>query len=433
MDQVSETSGDSQVSRQIVPGTRERMRADDWLFCCFLMLLLIAPRIKVPLQGAPELSAVSLGFVGFFLWVLRRPVLLYKMPRRAFRAEVCLFVCFALYTIIPSVLSGSLVSVAYAVQYAFYVVATVLVVGNYIAAVEVARRRSLMIRVLVLVFILFSLGALLSIWIGPIYKHQTQWTARLWGGMVLNQAVGFTQSQNQTGGLLAVAWFLVLGLHDGKLIAKAVILSLFLCSLMATLSRGALASFFAGLLILRLMNPTVYLGRRFRPGFISLCAMLVILCSLFFAFPKHIGAVMQGLGVGTREVVVSDLAMRLSYWQEGLNQWLGAESLTQFLLGRGFRSSSYINQYGVWTSPHNLFISFLAEFGLLGTLLFFASSVAYVLTCVRAGKDKRWSVSAIFAAYCSVMTLNVTGLYLYSPAFVVFYSILLMWPSLYIP
>ena len=172
-------------------------------FGLFLLLLLVAPKLPVALSGGAARSGVSLGFIGFIGWYLLCPERLFRYPVITVRHAFFWVLAFALYAFIISLLSTKTVSIAYSIQFLFYSVCGIALMGC--RALRPAPLHSHTSRsILFAVGITYCLGVLVSVYVGPIYSHQTLATRRHWGGFIIPQGIGFAESQNIAGAVTIV-------------------------------------------------------------------------------------------------------------------------------------------------------------------------------------------------------------------------------------
>jgi len=153
-------------------------------------------------------------------------------------------------------------------------------------------------------------------------------------------------------------------------------------------SRGALLGFGLGSVILLLGSGRLWEGRRLQVTTSQIIAALVF----FSAVGYVVWMVVEGTAtgsiarfvklfrqVGDDSVVLS--ANRFSYFGFAIKLWLSAPI---FGNGLGSFSISYRNMELSGSYPHNMFLEILAEYGLIGLVLFL---MVLVYVCVTVGKS----------------------------------------------
>ena len=215
-------------------------------FTLFMLLLLIAPQIPIKLPGGSARSCVSLGLAGLVLWYFANPKKLFCFPHVGASNPLFWVIIFAAYAFIVSLLSGSMVSIAYSVQFLTYAVIGTILFRRYAKNFVSTNRRDIN-SCFFCIAIIYSIGMLISVLTGPIYPHQTIWTARPWGGGYIQVGVGFSESQNIAGIVVGFFAAACIYMYRGKTWKKWILLCLLLLALLSTLSRSAIISFLLAL------------------------------------------------------------------------------------------------------------------------------------------------------------------------------------------
>lgn len=156
-------------------------------FTLFMLLLLVAPQIPIKLPGGSARSCVSLGLAGLVVWFLARPKRMLSFPRMSVSHPLFLIIVFAVYAFIVSLLSASIVSIAYSFHFLAYAVIGTILFRRYAENFVSTNRRDKN-SIFFGIAIIYSIGMLISVLTGPIYPHQTIWTARPWGGGIFKWA-----------------------------------------------------------------------------------------------------------------------------------------------------------------------------------------------------------------------------------------------------
>ena len=394
-------------------------------FAIFMTLLLIAPKIPLKIPGGAAGSSVSLGLAGLVLWYLASPGKLFYFPRIPVSHPLFWIIIFAIYAFVVSLLSASIVSIAYSVQYLLYVALGTILMKRYgcnFANMNCKRVRS----ILFAVGIVFSIGIVASLLTGPIYPHQVRTTQRQWAGLAIQQGVGFSEGYSMAA--LVVIFFAAacIYLYRGKTRKKRILLSLLLFALLATLSRGAIFSFALALGFVCCLDSVEPLVQRAsikvsvlkNIGFvISALSFLIILIGLgIYSVNKSVLiAILSGFGLGHQHGVVSrDMAARFNLWAWGMDVWTSG-GLLKMIFGGGFRSSMTVG--AAWKDAHNVYITILGDFGLIGMVVFLGALCAAFLRYSRlfiTGKARGIEKFGLLVLLALCID-NLTGPYFYSP------------------
>lgn len=392
-------------------------------FALFMSLLLIAPKIPLRISGGAAGSSVSLGLAGLVLWYLAYPEKLFCFPRLNFSHPLSWLIIFAIYAFTVSVLSTDIVSIAYSLQYLLYVVLGTILMKRYkynFANTNHNCARSIFFAIA----IAFSVGILISVLTGPIYPHQVRTTQRQWAGLAIQQGVGFSEAYNIAAPVVIFFAAACIYLYRGKTWKKWILLSLLLFALLATLSRGAIFSFALALGFVYCLDSVEPLVQRFSVkvsvlksiGFVALIFGSLILILVTHSTTKALLlAILSGFGLGHQHGVVSRaMAARFNLWAWGMDVWTSG-GLLKMIFGGGFRSSMTVG--AAWKDAHNVYITILGDFGIVGLALFLAALfVAFfrytnLLLTDKAGRIERFGLMVVLA----LSIHNMTGPYFYSP------------------
>src|SRR5690606_15942337 len=144
------------------------MDRSDLGFAVFLTLLLLAPGFPVP--GFAAKSSVSPAAAGLVVWFMLAP----RLPLRAVLTmpTVLGLIGFSIYALLVSLASGSLLSIAYGAQYAFYAVLGGLLIPGYLVHKIRQGREAAAWRILAWVGAIYVAGIIVSYWTGPIWTFQ---------------------------------------------------------------------------------------------------------------------------------------------------------------------------------------------------------------------------------------------------------------------
>jgi len=303
---------------------------------------------------------------------------------------------------------------------------------------------------------LLGLGGVLALlgWYG-VLRHQSPLAI---AGQGLYRAASTLSYPNATGVLLAMLALVGLALPAGRGQGRGALLTVLLIGLAATLSRGALLAFAAGLLVLAAGLPGLVAGlgpRRVLTGLAwPLTGAVVGTLALLPSMPVTatgkpalaIGGLLLGLAVGsipgsdgrrvrwaygllavgalaigvlhpfptaTRARVSLDSPDRWAAWRAGWHVFL-AHPLTG--AGPGLRSLSWHSPDGVraFGYAHNEYLQLLATLGLLGLLLLLAGVAALGALLRRyrlagGAADPVAAAAAAGVALLASMALDFTG------------------------
>jgi O-antigen ligase len=399
-------------------------------FALFMLLLLIAPKIPSGISGGVERSSISLGIVGLVLWYIACPGKFFCFPMLNFSHPLFWLIIFAIYAFVVSFLSYRVISMAYSVQYLFYAVLGTLLLKRYLSNNACIERHYTQ-RILFLIAIVYSAGILASIFTGPIYPHQAIAIYGRWGGLAVQKGVGFAENQNMAGPV--VIFFTAAGiyLYRNNTWKKWILLCLLFSALLATLSRGAIFSFIGAMVLMYCFDSTKPLFRKASIKVSILKNMSLVLSALSFLFiliftgiylvnkPIFI-AILTGFGLnvdGQHGVVARDFVSRSEIWAWGIDYWM-SQDLLKMIFGGGFRNSMAIDTVrGTWKDAHNMYITILGDFGIVGLALFLITLFRGFFRYVRLFLTNRAKDTDRFGllVLLSLTIDNMTGPYFYSP------------------
>ena len=416
------------------------MKKDHMLFMIFLILTFIAPKVPANLIiDAPERSTISLGFIGLAAWVVFSPGTSIIGLRRLSNSYGLLLVLFAAYGFFVSFLSIKLISIAYSLQYLSYTMVGLIVLRGYFIRCIKLKEVKVAFKIITLVGIIFSLGIIVSIINGPLYPHQVQWTAKIIDGVRVERGVGFAENVNGAAAtmLFFVPFVIFLNTYQDKIRRGMLLVFLSGIALLCTLSRSAFFSLVVSLLVvgyflwLRIMIKRLVSREkaRFAVSFILISVILIIVFfSVFFVLVEnnYKEVLLSLFGIGNNKFIANDVFDRFSIWANGIKQ-IAKHNDQMILFGQGFRSSQTINEYGVWNSPHNVYIAFLGDFGVLGLLLFLACLVGSMISAFCNIIISKNAVVGYFFLV-SLMSLSIHNLseaFFYSPLVVILLLIML--------
>ena len=390
-------------------------------FAIFMTLLLIAPKIPLKIPGGAAGSSVSLGLAGLVLWYLAYPEKLFSFPRIPVSHPLFWIIIFAIYAFVVSLLSGSIVSIAYSVQFLAYAAIGTILIRRYVKNFVSTNRQDINF-IFLGIAIIYSIGMFISVLTGPIYPHQTMATMR--GN--IQQGVGFSESQNIAG--IVVVFFITacIYMYQGKSWKKWILLCLLVLALLSTLSRSAIISFLLTLIFVCCLDilPSVIQRASIKVsvlknvGFvISALSFLIILVGLgiYSVNRSLLSAILPFFDVTGK--MASHMAARFNLWRWGLDNW-SSGNLLEMIFGGGFRSSmTVLSDIGAWKDAHNVYITILGDFGIVGLTLFltalFVAFLRYthLFLINRARRAERFGLMAVLA----LSIHNMTGPYFYSP------------------
>lgn len=396
-------------------------------FVIFMSLLLIAPKIPLRIPGGAERSSVSLGLAGLMIWFLACPKRPFSFPRIGAWHPLFWILIFAIYAFVVSLLSGSIVSIAYSVQFLGYVCLGAILMRRYATHLSKTDWRGIIL-ILLAIAIVYSITGLISVFTGPLYPHQTT-TGKHWGGFYIPRGLSFSGNANMAGVVVVFFISACIYLYRGKTWKKWILLCLLLLALLATLSRSAIISFLLALIFICCLDnlrPVVQrasikvLALKNMGFVISALSILVILIGLgiYLVNKPFLLAILSGFGLSQGySTVSSDTSLRFGHWAWGMDMW-ASQSLLKMIFGGGFRSSMLISAgRGTWHTAHNMYITILGDFGVVGLTLFLAGlfgaffRYARLFLTGKAGRIEKFGLMAVLA----LSIQNMTEVFLYSP------------------
>lgn len=425
-------------------------------FAVFMLLLLVAPQIPIIIPGGITESNISLGLVGLVIWFLlycNRNFPSVQILRCGFRISHPLFwlIIFALYAFLISLISASIVSIAYGIQFLFYSIVLGFLMLQYSDSFS-ALHRSAAEKIVMSIGALFSIAIIVSAFTGPIYPHQTRWTLRNWGGAVIQQGVGFSESQNLAGPVVVFFLAFCIFMYSGKLWKKWCLLVLMFYALMTTLSRAIIISFIIALALVYGMDiiKSFFSKMKIRQlsKQISFCMSGILVSLAFFilvntfVYKSFIPALRTGLGIENKKshdsqriasptglcienkkshdpqrIALRDLNRRLDNWKHGIDYWR-SQSLIGKIFGRGFRASMDISpDTKSWYCAHNVYINIIGDFGVIGLVIFLIMILKafrdFIYLSFTRGSEHIGKFGLLVLVVLSID--NLTGPYFYSP------------------
>lgn len=420
------------------------MKRDHVGFAIFLICLVLAPKIPLGFSALPGKSSMSLGIIGLVIWALLSYKHILKIKCLPNMGAAKGLLIFGVYAFGISLASSSLVAMAYAAQYLFYLLFSYLLFVGYLSRAAAAGQLSVALGILAWIGFVFSLGVIISVWTGPFYPHQTLWTARQWDGLLIQQGVGFAEGTNAAGAVLIVFNAFFWPAHRQNK-SSWIICSLSLLALLVTISRSAILSFIIGLVsfLFIVAIRTALRGRVSRKKIYFsnigiLCLVLIGATIVAFSYSienrEVIPAIATGIGLGEGGVIRSDTETRLDLWEGGIRKWLDG-AIYERLIGNGFRSSFSISddsESGSWQTPHNFYLAILGDFGIVGLFLFLAPLLWFIFRIsarlFRSGGTPVEQFS--FVGMVGLMVHNMTETFFYSPTLISLLMFILILPSI---
>ncbi len=415
------------------------MKNDHAGFMIFLICSLIAPKIPLGFAALPGKSSISLGIVGLFIWALLSPrhILRIKCAPNYLPPQGLLV--FGVYAFSISLASFNLVTIAYATQYFLYLLLGYLLFSGYLTRAAAFEQLSVTYRILTFVGFFFAAGVIVSVWTGPLYPHQVINTARQWGGLYIQQGVGFAEGTNGAGAILIVFsaffWF-VCRWHNKY---SWLFVSVAIIALLSTISRSAIGAFAIGLalsLFIAVIRATLRAKisqQTIRSvGFFLLTLIVVGIVGFFYNLENrgYANAIALGFGLGDSGIIQSDTETRLTLWRKGIDIWSDGTVCEQ-LFGKGFRNSlNFTSGSAAWLTPHNAYLEILGDFGVIGLMLFLLPMLRFVIRtgirCLRFGGTN--IERAAFVTIVSLLVHNMTECFFYSPVLINLVMLVLILP-----
>ena len=404
--------------------TARALKRDHFGFALFLLLLLIAPRILLNVEGLPAASSLPVGFVGLGIWALLSPHHLDRIRNVIALPIPLTLVAFGIYAVSISLVSGNKISVGYSLQAAFYIVMGFLMVSGYLKHAIEMKRTKVTFRIVSAISVVFLLGTIVSIWIGPIYPHQVNPHDLLAG---INRGMGFSEGTNSAAAtvlaLVSVAAFV-------NKRSRPIFVGLFVAALFLTFSRSAIIAFGVSLgvlVLLKMLNSFLSGRNTTQLIFAGWMVALVVVVSPFvlrsfpsiYSFAPVAGTIERfDPNDQSDRNIEHQFGSRIRIWTRGLNDWAESTPL-QIIFGKGFRGSQPIVARGFIT-PHNSYISLLGDVGLVGFWLFTLPILWLIMSLgLKIATARHNSLDTYtFLALTSLAIHNMTGIFFYSPVLI---------------
>lgn len=359
-----------------------------------LALMFIAPSVSIgDLLGLPGRTTLSLGILGLLLWALLKPACLIRLPVNRRSLWPLYILVFAVYITVVSVFSGSATATIYAAQYLGYAWLALQLLSNYLYEANQKGDLDRVVRLTYLVGLVYALGLVASAVFGPIYPEQQLYLGKVVDGELVMRASGFDGNPNNAAGITACFGALALlpSLTRTRRLTRLCSSAVYILALTLTVSRSAVASaVVAGLVLFAAVLVRQWLARggltrRSLQHVATLTTAGFFLggvATLFYLLLGD-GWLNNALSLVSFRATVADLETgRFVIWRQGLELFLDG-STSEIVFGQGFRNSMAVSAYGTWQSAHNLWLSMLADFGVVGTLVFALTFVGLLLTAVR--------------------------------------------------
>lgn len=401
--------------------------------------MLVAPEIPIGRFLGLGRSSVSLGFVGFVIWSLLCPQRLLRLRLRKKLSWSSLWLLFVLHAWLVSVFSLRAISFLYASQYLVYTFFAILILRGYLSHAFKFGEFCMVLKIVTFVGVVYAIGTLLSLFIGPIYAYQTHWVNRLLQDessfFLVPRGTGFGDNPNSVGGILVFLLNSALFSFFMRCVRYRLLPVIIGAALISTFSRSAILSFVFALCFLvfvlslrgLLWNPKFSCRKLLRLGTLVYILGLVTLATLVI-FGQKVGKF--GYYAGLDIVLLrEDIVTRLGIWKEGLKSFIMRESFVQLLFGVGFRGSMVMSQYGTWVTPHNFFIAVLNDFGIVGffvvTLTFLGTIFGVVFRLLTCSREKIALFSFLLLVLTALLAHNLSEVFLYSPAYLFLFLFLI--------
>jgi hypothetical protein len=377
-------------------------------FALFLVLLLIAPGI--PLSGTGTTASVSPAAVGLVAWFMLSP----RLPVRVILSMPTLLalIGFSLYVLLGSLASGKPISIAYAIQYAFYTVAAGAMIPAYLIHRTRQDRQAEAWRILAWVGEIYLAGIIVSLWTGPLYQGHIESSGKAYGELTVPRGSGFAESVNAAAGIAAVfaALYLIAYRPSGRR-PSFLLAVLGLAGLIATLSRSAIIAFAIAVCFLGVLMAlrAVCVRGRIHGRLPVVPAALALLCGI--------------VGVVSFELPIVEAAWQRLVLDQTV-RW-GDKPLAEQVLGSGFRSGN--TSGGVFHTSHNFYIEALNDFGIIGVMIFvsiLAVSLSRTAWYVVMRSSDRLSMFCV-VGITTLAVHNMTQVFFYDAATLIFLILLL--------
>lgn len=407
------------------------MKTDHFLFIVLLSAMLISPKLSLPFAGLADKSGLSMGIFGLALYVIARPGYLLRRKGWRYSFPVKWLLIFSGYALLISLVTLNPVLVAYAGQYLVYIWFSAFILGAYLRKAARMEQLHVVYKIIAWIGLVYALAVLVSLRTGPLYSHHAMDYGRLWGGVYIQQGVGFSDGPNGAASILIVLCSFFMFKYR-FLDRRAWIFSLAaVLALLATISRSAILSFLIGIAAwlvvegVRIFVHKKTLSRSavfsFRSaGFVVLILSflaLVLLLNNSENFQAVLNSIARGFGINDEfGTFGTDVSIRTALWDQGLALWSGGSVFERFF-GLGFRGSFSLADGVAWITPHNAYIAMLGDFGLIGTFFFIAAVFWGALKMAVKYVKHSWREEerAAFVALAGLIAHNMTEVFFYSP------------------
>ena len=236
-------------------------------------------------------------------------------------------------------------------------------------------------------------------WLGLDANYRVNWA----NSPPINDNIRHTGYITTAAAVISIAFLLHPGKTGKQMIAYFVLL---LISLAFTFWTGGRAASISVIAVLIILVSYLFYVRGLKFSHLALtCVALVLaayLAELFKVFDWNgiLGQIFRTEEAGT----VAMLSGRLDIWMRSIESLEG-----HWLFGLGPQGYYFMPNRIVLVQPHNLFLQFILEWGLLGTMVFFVLMLRVGVSII--GSIKGRVVGAAFLASCSVLVaLTVHGL-----------------------
>lgn len=406
-------------------GKNKKLHNSHFLFLTYLLVLLIAPK-KTLSEGG---SSINFAIIVLFFW-LAYNLFKYKDLKLNKSLPIILFLLFTTLSLITSFITFKSVVIFNAIQFFLYATITSILFNKYLSNVVKENEFQTVIKIINFVGIIYSLGSIISLYTGPIYPFQVGDNQRFWGGIILQQGVGFGVNQNSVGGILVLLLIICTFFINSRY--KKYYISIYILAILSTISRSAYLCLFSGWAVFKLIQ--LISNRKlfnFRVGVKNLrntfLLLIFISISAIWFFEVH-KEYYEALKIGfnlTNGNINEQEGGRIDQWTNGISSWRNSSTL-EFLIGKGFKNSSKIidNKY---ISAHNLYIQYLSDMGLIGIIIFLCSISVFLVNLLRKIKGNTRNNIYYYCLFSitSLLVHNFTEVFLYGVEYITFFILIL--------
>jgi hypothetical protein len=290
-------------------------------------------------------GAISPGVIGLVVWFMLAPRLpalaVLRMP------TVMALFGFAVYVLLGSLASGRLVSIAYALQYAFYILVGGVLIAGYIEHRTRQGRQAEVWRILAWVGAIYVAGIIISVWTGPIYAYRLSQGGKHYGSLLIPRYVGFSESVNVAGGIAAVVAAFFLLLYPSSRLHSAALALLSMLGMVLTLSRSAIGALISAVALLGML---LAVRAIFVRGKVRLRIRLLPVGLVVLVIVAGIASYQQPIVADTWQKLAldqsyrdQDIDARLEHWNDGLKRWIDLP-LTEKIIGAGSHSGGLVRR-----------------------------------------------------------------------------------------